>query len=482
MKRIIVGLQTCLILSSLDQSVSLLRGIKRLALLLATMIGFAVGVERTSAATYYIAPGGSDTIGDGTIGNPYFSFEKIHDDIGLNPGDTIYARGGTYNWVGSDGNRDGMRWTAQGTTAKPITVMAYPGETPIFDGGSAGWDKVFVRVFNGDHVVFDGLEITNYLNGFSLNCDVYKACTDNLEDFTIRNNYIHDTSEHSIYIRTGTENIKIYNNFIEDPGGHKNGIHTIFHNDDRKYGIHVWHGPGPVGMEIYNNVIVDSYVGIELSENTTDANIYNNTFYDNHFGVSILRGEPSTGGQGVTNVAIRNNIFYMTQANPVRQDGRRWGYDFGIYVQSNYDTDDLVNDNNLFYNDRGPGARLFLWGSAGSITLADYVSQTTNGDNSVEMDPVFTMLGPTIHPTRANTDLTLQSTSPAIDLGRSPLVASTDFAGNNRPQGSDFDIGAYEYVVVPEPTALGLTGFLIFIILAKAETLSSRKIGRNYRT
>ncbi len=401
-----------------------------------------------SGNIFYIAPTGSDTTGTGTISNPYFSLEKIHDDIGLNPGDIIYARGGTYNWVGSDGG-NGMKWTAQGTAAEPITVMAYPGETPVFDGGSSGKNRNFVSVYNGDHVIFDGLEITNYLDAFSLNCDVYKACTDNLEDLTIRNNYIHDTSTHSIYIRTGTEDIKIYNNFFEDPGGHKDGAANDS-NPDAKYGIHVWHGPGTVGLEIYNNVFVDTYGGILLAEDATDVNIYNNTFYDNHFGVRVWGGEAGTGGQGITNVAMRNNVFYMTPQG---------GPDFAIWMDDDSELNDLVTDNNLFYNDAGAGVDVIYWGPSSTfLTLSEYVSLTTNGDNSVEVDPLLTTLGST----KATSDFSLQAASPAIDLGRSPLVAPFDFAGNSRPQGSDYDIGAYEFLassalLAPEGETFGST-------------------------
>ena len=54
----------------------------------------ALSVGVSHAAEYYIAPGGSDSNG-GSIGSPFASFSKA---IGLaTAGDTIYARGGTYN-------------------------------------------------------------------------------------------------------------------------------------------------------------------------------------------------------------------------------------------------------------------------------------------------------------------------------------------------------------------------------------------------
>ena len=48
--------------------------------------------------------------------------------------------------------------------------------------------------------------------------------------------------------------------------------------------------------------------------------------------------------------------------------------------------------------------------------------------------------------TSPTSDFTLQTTSPAIDAGSSVGAPSTDFAGNARPQGSGYDIGAYECI------------------------------------
>ena len=48
----------------------------------------------------------------------------------LRPGDTLYARGGTYT-----GQGDYCWKSPSGTSTAPITFKAYPGETPVFDGG-----------------------------------------------------------------------------------------------------------------------------------------------------------------------------------------------------------------------------------------------------------------------------------------------------------------------------------------------------------
>jgi hypothetical protein len=45
----------------------------------------------------------------------------------------------------------------------------------------------------------------------------------------------------------------------------------------------------------------------------------------------------------------------------------------------------------------------------------------------------------------ANKNFALQSGSPGIDAGQTISEVTVDFAGAPRPQGSTYDIGAYEY-------------------------------------
>ena len=60
-------------------------------------------------------------------------------------------------------------------------------------------------------------------------------------------------------------------------------------------------------------------------------------------------------------------------------------------------------------------------------------------------------------------DFHLQSGSPAIDAGVTVSVASPDLAGTPRPQGSAYDLGAYEFggsppaPVFPAPRNLRIT-------------------------
>lgn len=77
-------------------------------------------------ADYYVAPDGSDTA-SGTLQQPFATLSKAA--TVLQPGDTCWLREGRYP--------ETVTLTASGTPDAPITIAAYPGEVPLFDGTAA---------------------------------------------------------------------------------------------------------------------------------------------------------------------------------------------------------------------------------------------------------------------------------------------------------------------------------------------------------
>src|SRR5690348_8019164 len=82
------------------------------------------GFSLTHAAVFYVSPAGNDA-NLGTIDRPFATLQKAHDSAV--PGDTIYMRGGTYQFT------SGQALTRDGTSGNPIRVFAYPGEVPVID-------------------------------------------------------------------------------------------------------------------------------------------------------------------------------------------------------------------------------------------------------------------------------------------------------------------------------------------------------------
>jgi hypothetical protein len=75
--------------------------------------------------TFYIAPSGSDSLGDGSISKPYFSVQKAANLA--EAGDTIFLRGGTYLYT----NR--INLNKGGTATDNIHLRSYKGERAVLD-------------------------------------------------------------------------------------------------------------------------------------------------------------------------------------------------------------------------------------------------------------------------------------------------------------------------------------------------------------
>lgn len=98
------------------------------------------GAAPAPAATYYLAPGGSNGAA-GSLAAPWQTLAYALPRLA--PGDTLILRGGTYY-------QTGIKVSVQGTAAAPITVRAMEGESPVVDGGysafrtpgNADWELV----------------------------------------------------------------------------------------------------------------------------------------------------------------------------------------------------------------------------------------------------------------------------------------------------------------------------------------------------
>jgi hypothetical protein len=81
------------------------------------------------AATYYVAPTGSDTAA-GTEAAPFATVTQGQ-RVAV-AGDTVFIRGGVYTFSGTSGTV-GVLFNKSGQANLPINYFAFPGETPIFD-------------------------------------------------------------------------------------------------------------------------------------------------------------------------------------------------------------------------------------------------------------------------------------------------------------------------------------------------------------
>jgi hypothetical protein len=137
-----------------------------------------------------------------------------------------------------------------------------------------------------------------------------------------------------------------------------------------------------------------------LAWHTNSVYLYNNTFYNTI--------SPIISVTGATHAILKNNIYYANNNQT-------------FFEIETYQGATINSDYDLFYGRSVP--------SGSGITIT----------NAKTGNPLF------VNPT--GRDFHLQSTSAAINAGTASVSSTVtwDYDGNSRPQGSAYDIGAYEY-------------------------------------
>lgn len=159
-------------------------------------------------------------------------------------------------------------------------------------------------------------------------------------------------------------------------------------------------------LDITNSIISENVSGDGGGiRNDGDASLINVTIFNN--------SAPTYNGGGVYNIGT------ITIANSIL-----WGN------SADQSSDQIYNSASsmISYTD--------IQDSGGSGTGWD-TSLGTDGGGNIDADPLF------VDPT--SSDLHLSVVSPAIDAGDNSVCPGTDLDGVPRPQGSDCDLGAYEY-------------------------------------
>jgi hypothetical protein len=107
---------------------------------------------------YYLSPNGNDSTGDGSINNPWLTLRKAY--LAVKAGDTIYMRGGDYNYTTEQVLYNGQN----GSANNYIKIWNYPGENPHikFNVPETAKDYHAGIVFKGNYFWFKGIEISGF--------------------------------------------------------------------------------------------------------------------------------------------------------------------------------------------------------------------------------------------------------------------------------------------------------------------------------
>jgi hypothetical protein len=230
---------------------------------------------------YAVAPYGNDA-NRGTVAHPFRTFSKALSQ--LRAGDTLYARGGTYD--------EQVKATsiAPGTPSHRIVVHNYPGERPVIrgqfwlaypsywtvDGINVTWAPTnpkehMVQLYGGTGWILQNSEIWGQGAGVTMMKSgllIGDGRRNNLGTYVVRNNCIHD-NETNMYL----------DDFSQSPDPHGTIERNIIFNAYDGRGIKL--GPpdevgGPKNVVVQYNTIYRSYQNVSLSRNASHNVITHN--------------------------------------------------------------------------------------------------------------------------------------------------------------------------------------------------------------
>ncbi len=444
--------------------------------------GGSNGVPFTAAPgnIYFVATNGSDSA-SGSYANPWRTLTYARDTIA--PGDIAYAMNGV-----AQTTDDGQGWSScltiganSGSPGQLKAMVVYPGATATIgnvsrtaDGGcdtgvrAKGQGESY-WAFAGFTIRGGGVAMQPYgetgwrivANDMSCpNGNDQAGCLDLVTEssLAVYGNNIHQVGTnlnpgdvtalyHGVYISEFNQGVDFGWNTIAYVQGCR-GLQQNVNEGSSSYDLHIHDNvihdtqcdgivmttidPSKGSVELYNNIIYNAGTGPANAENTGvwncmtiegyDPNgygpgagtveVYNNTLYDCGNWTNPPYGESEgsllwyNAGNASKSLRLRNNVIYASSVSPYCDD----------LVCSG-----ITGSNNIFYGHGAPPA---------NSSLTD----------SLNVDPRLANLS------LANPDFHLQPGSPAIDAGVTISGLATDFDGIPRPQGSAFDIGAYQFV------------------------------------
>lgn len=316
----------------------------------------ALDLSPVFAGRHYVATNGNDA-NDGAARSPWATISNAMRKV--QPGDTIFVRGGTY--------AEGEIWIQRnygmgGKNGKYVTIAAYPGEQPVFTNGSRGMivDASYVRVIglefqNGksmynvdwsgptDHVEFIGNRFSGVFGyeaiGITGDHNLVEGNVINLSGNTT------GTLGHGIYATRGQYTV-IRGNVISGATGF--GIHLY---DEWRSGD----APGSI-RQIKNFIIENNFVSASRQRS------------------GIIVGAGADGGPAqIDSVIVRYNVVFN---NPM----------YGILIGGWSEVKNIQIYHNTVYGNGSNGIQI-LYRQAKNLTIKNNIIAVKNGARHIDNAP-----------------------------------------------------------------------------------------------
>ena len=445
----------------------------------------------SEAATWYVDPAASGSNNGTSWTNAWTSPASM---TRLSAGDIVYFSGG------STGNTQtytmATRFTSlpgytDGTVGNPITYKigqdASHNGTAIFDFSGANYKWAFSNtnniIFSGDagdgNQHFQIITGSDYgiwaiTSGATLNSKFSYIKADNLADSSINGSNVngieidhgwfritHSNSDHFLYARfTGTT--------WDQNSIHDCTIYVPYNDPGHGADCLQWVG---VGFSIYNNTIIGYYQAGTYQNQHADgwqgaggpayAKIYNNKIIN--IGNYGLYAEAWVAT--FSHIYIYNNIVCISNSD-LRADELNPA---GIVLSQKINTgpsEDIVIANNTAYDYSGAGGRAYAIKTISGIDFTDCYFRnniSVNSQTAFDVDASYTS-DHNVSITASNAPNTFASYTAYAGLSNNMNLIATDTVAKDqgdslssfftdafngallRPQGTAWDIGAYEYV------------------------------------
>jgi len=314
--------------------------------------------QKKDGNTFYVAPDGKHN-GNGKKKNPWDLRTALSQPTGVQPGATIYLRGGVY--------KGKFLSALSGTQAWPITLRSAPGEWAVIDGNgvdSAGDDTAHSFQVAGDWTIYRNFEVMNSSSrrvvADDSNRDVARRGSGVVvfgKNNKLINLIVHDNVS-GVYLSASAENTEVYgvisyNNGLNVSGG---GV---------GHGIYVQNLNGV--KQIRDSIVLNNFgYGIQafadnnfLLHITIDGNIIAGN------GMPATRGSSGrahifvgSGTNGADDIVITNNYTY----NRTGFDGGGFALGYGAANGSA-----TITDN-------------YLMGGASGVGLVNWANATVTGN------------------------------------------------------------------------------------------------------
>ncbi len=443
------------------------------------------------ATYYYVSQSGNDS-NQGSFNSP---FKTINRGLKFSvPGDTVFVRSGTYVekvWL-----------LNSGTISNPISLLAYPGEIAIIDGGGEHPNHDYGALLNvaGDYINVSGFEIRNsningvWLGGYGIKIQGGQNRISNMNVHHCWSNGILINGDNCTVEDCRVWEISLENEFGEsqsdwasalsaarniNDGITKNAIirRNIVYNNWGE-GISTYEAEGTIIEDniVFDNWSVNLYVSDARNVLVQRNIIYNTT--NNLVGrrKPLMLGDEQEKKPRSANNIIINNLLYNADLQAF------WstiplgsGLDNVLIAHNTIingklligakENSKVINKgakiiNNIFSNESGPACS--ETGSLDNLVFSHNLWSSTPREgvissNDIIGDPGFINFGSILPGELTSEFFVLTKNSPAINMGSVMKGVSTDFF--NTIRDSCPDIGGYEYhfgtseiLVYPNPS------------------------------